>query len=236
MAGDLSEAIRQSELVARLQPELLSSSPAHPLLFHDLGLFARAVALAGDDPHLRLYAAGKYRELADVVNRDGLWGRPNEWAAIEALALIRDWPALEKFHDRRTGSARDICSDRSGPNEWIHFATALQARGRAKDAAQLLDCVKRRVSVQSRGSVRSGFFPESYLAELSAQVFALQGDGTAAFREMNRAFELGLWTPHSLGLGFRPSFDRFRSTGEYAQLDTRFKRRTAAERQQVDSQ
>ncbi len=167
------------------------------------------------------------------MKREGLWGKPNEWVAIEALALTRDWAALEKIYDQRTGSARDICSDRLGLSEWLHFATALNARGRHKEVAQLVGCVKERVAVQSRDSVRSSYFPAGYLAELSGKILAIEGNRGAAFREMNRTFELGMWTPHSLGLHFFPSFDRFRSTPEYAELDARLKRRTATERQQL---
>jgi len=234
MAGDLSQAAHQSEIVARLQPELLSSSPAHPLLYHDLGLFARAAAIAPREPRLRLYLAGRYPELAETVKREGLWGHKSEWLGIEALALTRDWAALESFYDRRTGSARDLCSaDRVGTASMIHFATALQARGKERESAQLRACVKKQVALQSTGIDRSSSFPNTYLAELSAELHALDGNGPAAFREMDRAFKLGLVTPHTLGLSFFPSFDRYRSTRAYAELDARFKQRTANERAQV---
>lgn len=234
MAGDLSEAAHQSEIVARLQPELLSSSPAHPLLYHDLGLFDRATAIAPREPRFRLYLTGRYPELAETVKREGLWGHKFEWLAIDVLALTRDWAALETLYDRRTGSARDLCSgDRVGTASMIHFATALQARGRERESAQLRACVKEQVALQSSGIDRSPSFSNAYLAELAAELHALDGNGPAAFREMDRAFKLGLVTPHTFGMSFFPSFDRYRSTRAYADLDSRFKRRTANERAQV---
>lgn len=234
MAGDLSQAAHQSEIVARLQPELLSSSPAHPLLYHDLGLFARAAAIAPSEPRLRLYLAGRYPELAEAVKREGLWGHKFEWLGIDALALTREWAALEALYDRRTGSVHNICSgDRVGSASLIHFAAALQARGRERESAQLRACVRKQLTLQSRGSDRSSAFPSGYLAELSAELHALDGDGPAAFREMERAFRFGLVSPHTLGLGFFPAFDRYRSTRAYAELDARLKRRTASERAQA---
>lgn len=234
MAGDLSQAVEQSEIVARLQPELLSSSPAHPLLYHDLGLFARAAAIAPREPRLHLYLAGRYAELGETVKREGLWGHKFEWLAIDALALTRDWAALETLYDRRTGSARDICSgDRLGSASLIHFAAALQAEGRERESAQLRACVRKQVALQLRGQDRSSSFPNAYLAELSAELHALDGNGPAAFREMERAFRLGLVTPHTLGLGYFPVFDRYRSSRAYAELDARFKQRTANERAQA---
>lgn len=234
MGGNLSEAVRQTESVARMQPELISSIPTLPLLYRDLGFFGRAEALARGEPRLRLYAAGKYRDLAEKVKSERPAGQPHEWLAIQVLALTRDWPALQRFYNRRTEAARDICSaDRVGPNGLIHFATALKSSGRDREAAQLLGCVKKLVALQSRGSFRSPYFPEMHLAELRAQVLALEGNGAGAFREINRAFELGIWMPHSLGLSYLPTFDRYRSTRAYAELDARFKRRTAVERQQV---
>lgn len=232
MAGDLSEAVRHFETVARLQPDLLSTIPSMPLLYHDLGLFARARSLARHEPRFSLYVAGNYRELADKVKTEGLWGQPYEWVAIDALAITRDWEALASFYDRRTGSARDQCSDRLGPSSELHFATALKMRGRHDEAAQQLDCVRKLVALHSRGSVRSLSYPDMFLALLSAQIEALEGDGAAAFREMNRAFRLGISAPHTLGLSFIPAFDRYRSTRAYAELDARLKQRTAAERQQ----
>jgi adenylate cyclase len=233
MAGDFSKAVRQFETVARLQHELLSTIQTLPLLYHDLGLFARAEDLARHEPRLSLYAAGKYRELADKVKIEGLWGKPYEWVAIEALAMTRDWEALARFYDHRTGSARDYCSDRVSPSSTIHFATALKFGGRHDEAAKLLGCVKELVAVQSRGPVRSLSYPDMYLVLLSAQVHALEGDGAAAFRALDRAFRFGISAPHTLGLSFGPAFDHYRSTRPYAELDARLKQRTADERRQL---
>ncbi|MBA3576967.1 MAG: TIR domain-containing protein [Sphingomonas sp.] len=234
LAGDLSEAVRHSEAAARLQPDVLSSIPVMPLLYHDIGLFERAGALARREPRLRLYASGKYDDLADTVKSEGLWGHAYEWLAIDALARIRDWASLATFYDGRTGSARQDCSDRLGTSAMIHFATAFKARARNQDAARLLDCVKKIVALQSRGPIRSQIYPGMYLAQLSAEIHALEGNGPAAFREMSRAVRLGMSTPHTLGLSFYPAFDQYRSTPEYRDLDALFKRRTSAERQQLN--
>lgn len=233
MKGDLSEAARYSQIVIQSKPELLSSSPSHPFLYHDLGLFARAASFAGSDLRLRLYVSGQYGELAQLVQREGLWEKSSAGVALDALAVTRNWAAIEKLYDNRPASARDLCRHQIGPQGRIHLATALKARGRFVDARRLLDCVKKEIEVHSRGSIRSFYYPQMYLAALSAQVHALQGNETAAFRKMNRAYKLGMWTPHSLGLGIYPAFDPVRSAREYRELDARFKRRIAAERQQI---
>lgn len=237
MKGDLSEAIRYSEMVTRSQPELLSASPSHPFLYHDAGLFSRATSLAkDDDPRLRLFVSGQYRELAQRVKREGLWEQSEAWIGLDALVLTRDWAAIETLYDDRPASARDLCRHPIGMQGRIHVATALKARGRAKEAAQLLDCVRKEIDIQSDGPIRSMFFAEMWLPAASAQIHSLQGNHAAAFREMNQAYRLGFWTPHSSGLSYFPAFDSYRSTREYRDLDARLKRRTAAERQQVDSQ
>jgi len=233
MKGDLSEAARYSQIVTRSKPELLSSSPSHPFLYHDLGLFARAASFAGSDLRLRLYVSGQYGELAQLVQREGLWERQGAWVGLDALAVTRNWAAIEKLYDNRPASARDLCRHPIGAQGRIHLATALKARGRSLEARRLLDCVKKDIDVQSRGSIRSFYYPQMYLAVLSAQIYALQGDETAAFREMNRAYKLGMWTPHSLGLSFYPALDPYRSAREYRELGARFNQKTAAERQQI---
>ena len=68
---------------------------------------------------------------------------------------------------------------------------------------------------------------------LSAQVLALEGKGEAALGEMNRALGLGFWTPNTTGLALYPAFDTLRSTAGFRQLEDRFKRKAALERQQV---
>ncbi len=231
MKGDLSEAVRYSEAVIRSRPELLSYR-AHPILYHDLGLFARAASLAKDSSRLRLFVSGKYRELAQLVQREGLWEQPSASLGLEALAVTRDWAAIEKLYDGRPASARNLCKHSVGPQGRIHLATALKARGRVEEARPLLDCIRKDIDVHSKGAIRSWYYPEPFLAAFSAQLFALGGNETAAFQEMNRAYRLGHWAPHSSGLSFSPAFDPFRSTREYRELDARFKQRTAAERQQ----
>lgn len=229
--GDLSQAIVHSEVAMRSNPELLSNSPTHALLYHDLGLLGRAQSLSRHDARMRLYASGKYRELAQRVEAEGFWDQPTEWLALDTLALTRSSAALERFYDQRT--ARHVCTHFEGPRVAIHFAAALKVRGRAQEAAHLVDCAKKRVAFLSKGPVRPARYSGMYLASLSAELLALEGDGSAALQEMNRAYDLGLWTPRSFGLTFHPAFDPYRATREYADLDARFKQRTAAERQQL---
>ncbi|HEV2124767.1 MAG TPA: TIR domain-containing protein [Chloroflexota bacterium] len=230
MKGDLSEAVRYLEAVIRARGELFF--PESAALYHDLGLFARAASLVKNDPRLRLFVSGKYRELAQLVQRDGLWEQPSAWFGLEALAATRNWGGIERFYDERPASARNLCQHSVGPQGRIHLATALKERGRDEEARPLLDCVRNNIRLHSTQSIRPFRFAEWNLAALSAQVFALEGNKTAAFREMNRAYRLGLATPHSLGLSVFPAFDAHRATGEYRELDALFKQRTAAERQQ----
>lgn len=233
MKGDLSEAARYSEAVVRSRPELLSSSPAHPFVYHDLGLFKQAASLAGSDKRLRLYVSGQYQELSQLVQREGLWGQPRAWLGLDALAVTRNWTAIENFYDNRPRAARDLCQHAIGSQGIINVATGLIARGRVDEGRRVLDCVRQKIDVQSRGPIRSSYYPEMYLAVASAQIFALQGNETEAFRELNRGYELGFWTAHSSGLSFFPAFDPFRSTREYRTLDALLKKRTAEERQQL---
>ena len=234
MAGDLSKAVVQSEAMARARPELLSSSPAYPYLYHDLGFLERAAGLAGSDTRLRLLVSGRYDELAQLVRSEGFWGKPHAFASLDALAVKRDWPTLAALYDQRATPPEQMClTSAIGPAGAIHFATALKAVGRTGELAPLLKCVKDRIALQSRDRLRSFYYPENYLASLSAQVHAIEGDGAAALREMNRAVELGYWTPRSFGLSFVPALDPWRSTRPYAALDSAIKRKMAAEREQA---
>lgn len=234
LTGDLSQAMHHAEAVARARPELLSSSPAYPFLYHDLGFFQRAAALAGKDPRLRLFASGRYGELAQLIRAEGLWDKPHASISLDALAVSRDWPAIVSFYDQRPSEPERLCLTPSvGTIGAIHFATALKALGRSTEMQPLLKCVKDRVDAQSKDPVRSFYYPENLLAALSAQVHALEGNGPAAFHDMSRAVRLGFWTPHTSGLSFIPAFDPYRSTKAYAAVDSALKREIVIERQQA---
>ncbi len=233
LRGDISEAVRHTEAVLRLDREVISASPIQAFLYHDLGLFGRAGSLVQDQPRLRLFVTGRYKELAQKVRAEGLWGQPSTSVSLEAVAFTRDWAAIETLFDERASTGRKLCSDEDGPTDFIHIATALKSRGRGREAAGLLACARRKIAVQDGGPVYSAYYPPMSLAGLKAQVLAVEGNGPAAFREMNRAYRLGFYAPHLSGLSFMPAFDPFRSTPEYAALDAALKRRTAAERAQV---
>ncbi len=233
LRGDLSEAIRHSEAAARAQPELLYSTPNHQFLYHDLGFFDRGAALVRGDPRRRLFVAGKYAELAQRVRTEGLWGQPSPGLGLAALTVLRDWAAIEAIYDARPASNGDLCQSPVRHDGAIQIAVALKARGRQSDARELLSCVKQLLARQSKGPTRSYFYTDNYLAALSAQIHALQGNSASAFGDLNRAFQLGYWTPYSSGLDFLPAFDAYRTMPEYRDLEARFKRRIALERQQV---
>ena len=234
MRGDLSESVRYTEIARRDQPELLSSSPNLPFLYFDLGFFDRAAELASGDPRRRLFVSGKYGELAARARTEGLWDRPSVTLVLDSLAMARDWTTIERLYDSRPTAMRDLCQSLVvGPGGVIQVATALKARSRDQDVRHLLGCVKKRIADQARGPDRSFYYPGSYLAALSAQVLALEGKGDAALREMNRALGLGFWTPNTTGLALYPAFDTLRSTAGFRQLEDRFKRKAALERQQV---
>jgi len=230
--GDLSEAVRHSETVLRLDKTAISSSPAQPFLYHDLGFFDRAVSLAPRDRRFRLAVSGRYEELAQNVRAEGLWGKAGAFIGMDALAFVRDWAAIERLYDERP-EANDICQHEDGPMMPIHIATALKARGRVAEARELLSCAKRRIAVQDGGPVYSAYHPAFSLSAMKAQILALEGNGAAAFQEMNRAFRLGFYSPHSTGLALHPAFDAFRSMPEYAALEAALKRRAARERAEV---
>jgi adenylate cyclase len=232
MRGDLSEAVRHSEEVIRIDRQVISSSPPHPFLYHDLGFFRRAGDLAPRDARFQLFVTGRYKALAQLVRRDGLWGKPATGIGLEALALTRDWAGVEAVYDARPAGL-DICAHEEGPMIAIHFATALSARGRASEAARLLPCTKRRLATQAGGPIYSAFYPENYLAALNAQILALERKDAAALQEMRRAYRLGFWSTHGLGLSVFPALDQYRSTPEYAALDSGLKRKAATERAQT---
>ncbi len=231
--GDLSEAIRHSEEVLRLDAEVISASSIHAFLYHDLGFFRRAGSLAPGDRRFRLFVTGQYKELAQKVRTEGLWGQASTSLSMDSLALARDWATIAALYDSRPKASADICVHEDGPMLVIHVATALQARGRAKEAKDLLACAKRRIATYDGGPVYSAYYIPSWLAALKAQVFALEGNGAAALKELNRAYRLGFYTPYSTGLAFHPAFDAYRSMPEYAALEAAFKRRAAAERAQA---
>ena len=232
MRTDISEAVRQTEIVLRLDREVITASPVQPFLYHDLGFFERAHGLAQSDPRVRLFVAGRYNEVAQKARSEGLWGQASSYLSLEALAFARDWTTIEGFYDSRPKET-DICTHDGGPMIAIHIATALKARGREAEAGKLADCAKRRIAVQDGGPVYSAYYIPSWLAALRAQVLALEGKGAAAIQEMNRAYRLGFYTPHSTGLAFHPSLDPYRSMPGYAALESALKRRTAAERAQA---
>ena len=196
------------------------------------GFFERAGSLAPKDPRFQLFVIGRYDELAQLVRSEGLWGKPASAVGLEALAFTRDWRSVVALYDARPAGT-DICRHADGPMMTIHFATALKSRGRANEAARLLPCTKRRIAIHAGGPIYSGYYPENYLVALNAQILALEGKGAAALREMQRAYRLGFWTTHARGMSVFPAFDPYRSTPEYAALDTGLKRRIAAERAQV---
>jgi adenylate cyclase len=228
--GDLSEAIRHTEAVIRIDRNVVSASPVQPFLYHDLGFFERAETLSSDEPRFRLFVTGRYRELADKARAEGLWGRAATFLSMDSLAFFRDWAAIEKFYDQRPKEAADLCSHEDNPMFLIHVATALKARGRSSDAAGLLACAKRTIAIQDGGPTYSSYYPPNFLAALKGQVLALEGNQAAAMQAMNRAFRLGFYTPNDSGLGFAPALDAYRGTPDYAALDAALKRRTASQR------
>ena len=233
MVGDLSEAIRHSEEVLRLDPEVISASPVHAFLYHDAGLFGRAVKLALDDDRYRLFVSAKYDELARKIRAEGLWDHSSTFLSMDALAFTRDWVTIEKLYDTRPKEAGDLCNHEDGPMFLIHIATALKMRGRAEEASRLLGCAKRRIAIQDGGPVYSGYYAPPWLSAMKAQLLAVEGNGAAALRELNRAYRLGYYTPHSTGMAVHPAFDPYRSMPDYGALDAAYKRRMAEERAQI---
>jgi tetratricopeptide (TPR) repeat protein len=233
MQFDVSEAIRHSEEVLRLDAEVMTASPIQAFLYHDAGFFGRAEKLALGDKRFRLFVGGRYDELAQQVRAEGLWNQSGTFISMDTLAFKRDWATIEKMYDSRPETSADICKNADGPVFLIHIANALKMRGRAAEASRLVACAKASIAIQDGGPVYSAYYPPAWLSALKANILALEGNGAAALREMNRAYRLGYFTPHSTGLAFYPAFDPYRAMSEFAALEVAFKRRAATERAQA---
>ena len=225
--SDFSESLRYARLSSKIGVEPQSVNVA--LLEYMLGLDDH-VSRSTDDQHpfLRLAYTKQYRELAREVRKAGagFWDESLASEAIFGLAAARDFRTIAGTYQPRR--QKQIC--KLNPEFGLWVVEALRAEGRQAEARPLLDCIKQRLTIQSRGSVRSAEFPAAALAEHWALVHALEGRDAAAFAEMKRAVDLGRRTPYGAGLGFFPGFDRLRSTAQYRQIDERLKRLMAKER------
>jgi TolB-like protein len=230
-AGDLSEALRQSELSIRLDPNIVSGSPLHPFMYHDLGFFGRAAELARGQPRLQLSVAGRYRELAERVKAEGLWADSHLIAGLEALSLVRDWRGIADQYDARP-QGLDVCRQ-NGNQVPILFAKALMVAGRTAEAAQLIRCARQTVALQSGGPVFSPYYAENWLLALEAMILAVEGKGDAALAALRRAVRLGYYAPYGHGMNFLPLFDPWRNTPAYRALDAELKAKVAAERRET---
>ncbi|HEV2079789.1 MAG TPA: TIR domain-containing protein [Allosphingosinicella sp.] len=234
--SDIAEAIKYLHLSLRHAPESRHSAQALAWQYEQLGFEEQAQRLANrESPMVRLYISGRHHRVAEEARKmqSAMWSHPDLDLAAESLIRVHDWRSLAAIYDSRTGPVEPMCRSGRTAMAIIHMATAFKALSRNEEAAALASCVAKAIDSQSRGPVRAAEFPEERLALMRAQIWALQGNGSAALDAMKRAVDLGARTKHGSGLSSLPALEPLRSTPQYAALDQRLKQLAAVERTRV---
>lgn len=236
--GDFSKGIRLAHEAVKADPETPLANQSFAWFYRAVGLNDQAARAAQDLPlYTRLYVSGEHQRLLERIRRDGaeIWRQPDPDIAIDALALERDWAAIEKLYDANRESLRLVCTDNRNWNValGVNLAAALNAHGRAAEGKRFIDCVKSNLTKNGEGPIRSPYMSNGALDALWAQVHALEGDPAQAFARMDRAIDRGTRTSFGRGLSQIPMFDAFRSDPAYARLDSRLKQLIARERAEV---
>lgn len=232
-SGDYSEAVRQTAIALKLDPETPQADLSAGWYNFLLGLHDQAAAATKRfPPYARLQMSGRHDQLLDRIRSDGVkvWDQADAYVAIEALAFARDWRTISNLIAAKPEVIAEICADTEMIQTMINMAVALRSTGRTAQSRRLADCAQAKLALQARGPVRSSYIPSGWLHGLQAQVHALRGDAARAFAELSLGVDLGVRTAYGRGLSDLPAFDRLRADPAYAPLDRRLKQLMARER------
>lgn len=234
--GDFSEGIRFGEMAVAADPDTPTGRPSLSSFYEKVGLYEDAARNARSLPvYSRIWATGDYRRLAARVLADGskTWEQPDFDLGIAALALDRNWVAITRLYDSMPNRER-LCRG-SGVFHMgllVDLAKALSEQ-RRRESEVLRTCLKRVYVMHSQGSVRSATAPAPFLNIRGAEIHAIEGRASEAFRLLERAINGGVRTGYGRGLFEVPAFDAYRSSPEYARADARLKQLVARERAEV---
>lgn len=238
--GDLSEALRFTKLAMKADPEVPQADQTLAWTYAVLGFSDQARAAATTlPPYTRLFI-GDIPAAAEAGRRDGaaIWRQPDPDVVIRALAIGRDWSAIERLFDADPERFRLVCRDMRNWNVQmgLDLLAALRERGRSADARSYRDCLADLLRKSGAGSIRSPYLDSASLNSLWAQLKALEGQPSQAFALLEKAVAGGQRTKIGTGLAHFPAYDRFRSTPAYVRVDRTLKQvvaREAAEARQL---
>lgn len=231
--GDYSEALRLSNIALSLDPQTPQADLSAAWYSFMLGLHENAARAGAQLPlYTRLVLSGDQDRLLGEIRRAGVkvWDQPEPNVAIEALAFERDWDSIALLYEAKPDISATVCTDPELTQMAVSLALALRETGRTAEGERLLQCLRKILTEQGRGEIRSPYLAFDWLNAVWAQVHAIEGDANRAFTRMNRAVDNGARTPFGHGMSDLPAFDRFRAHPEYARLDARLKQLMARER------
>ena len=164
-----------------------------------------------------------------------LWDAPDGHYAFFHLAASRDWNRLTALYDSRQIPIGAMCEKQ--PAEIVAVAIALREKGRARTSSEILQCIRRRVSVESRMKSRNPFRVAGSLEFDQATLFGFDGNRADALRFLNQAIDQGwLGRPYSSQISDYPQFDLLRGDRRTATLQQRINQKLAQERAEVLAQ
>ena len=236
--GDLSEGLKLAHQAFKIDPEVPLANQTFAFTYGSLGFTRQAKAAAKDLPrYTRLYAGGDLAAVAEAGRRDGraVWRQPDPDIVIDALAIERDWSAIETLYGLYPESLGFVCRDNRNWNVQmgINLMMALNARGRTSEARKFRDCLVRGMRLASAGPIRSPYMSSMGVRVMWAQLLALEGKHDEAFALLDQAAARGMRTWIGSGLGYFPPFDRMKADPRYARIDARLKQSAAREAAEV---
>lgn len=236
--GDLSQSLELLRHAAKADPELPLANQSFAFTYGSLGFPEQAKAAAKTLPrYTALYAGGDFAAVADAGRRDGkaVWLQPDPDIVIDALAIERDWAAIEKLFDANPKSLDLVCRDNRNWNVQmgVNLMMALNERGRTADADRMRDCLTSGLRKTSAGPIRAPYMSNNGLRVMWAQMRALEGKHDEAFALLDQAASRGMRTWIGSGLSHYPPFDRMKADPRYARIDARLKQSAAREAAEV---
>lgn len=239
--GDLSEGLRLTKLAVKADPEVPQADQSLSWTYAVLGFTDQARAAAKTlPPYTRTFIGEGISAAADAGRRDGaaIWRQPDPDVVVRALAIERDWGAIERLYDADKTHFELVCRDMRNWNlqMGIDLVMALSERGRTADARRIRDCLTDILRKTSAGPMRTPFLDATALNFTWAQMKALEGQPGEAFARLARATDGGFRTRIGTGLSYFPAFDRYRMAPQYAQAGRKLNQLSAREAAEVRKQ
>ena len=165
----------------------------------------------------------------------GLWDIPDGHFAFFYLASLRDWKTLAALYDARRMPIGEICEKQF--DQIVATAIALRETGRKNPSDAVLQCMRQRISVESRMKARNPFRLAGSLEFEQATLFGLDGNRTETLRFLARAVDQGwIGRPYSSRIGDYFQFDLLKGDTRITALQQRIDRKLARERAEVLAQ